>query len=257
MIRTAIVGIFLSVVALTLGLPFVLLAVITRSADILYKVGLTSVLIIVRAVGVRTRVEGVENIPPETCLFAANHTSNADPPAIVGAIPRRIAILAKKSLFSIPVVGPAFRIARFVPVNRQKHEDAVASLELAAEYMREGTSFLIYPEGTRSPDGRLQQFKRGAFVLAIKAGVPVVPVACAGAHRIMPKKSWRTTPGEIVVRFCPPIDAREYSLDRRSDLAERVHAAIAAALPPDQQPLSTPAAERPARNTEVSRRGSG
>ncbi len=102
--------------------------------------------------------------------------------------------------------------------------------------MKRGVSFLIYPEGTRSPDGRLLPFRRGAFVLAIKAGVPVVPVACSGAHRVIPKKSYRITPGDVVVHFCPAVNAAEYSLDRRNELAERVHAAIAAALPPDQQP---------------------
>jgi 1-acyl-sn-glycerol-3-phosphate acyltransferase len=104
--------------------------------------------------------------------------------------------------------------------------------------MRQGVSFLIYPEGTRSPDGRLLPFRRGAFVLAIKAGVPVVPVACSGAHRVIPKRSYRITPGEVVVRFCPAIDSSEYPVARRSELAERVHAAIAAALPPDQQPAA-------------------
>jgi 1-acyl-sn-glycerol-3-phosphate acyltransferase len=103
--------------------------------------------------------------------------------------------------------------------------------------MKSGVSFLIYPEGTRSPDGRLLPFRRGAFVLAIKAGVPVVPVACSGAHRVIPKKSYRITPGEVVVRFCPAIDSAQYSIARRNELAERVHAAIAAALPSDQQPV--------------------
>ena len=149
----------------------------------------------------------------------------------------RVAILAKKSLFNIPVVGPAFRLGLFVPVDRANTEDALASLDLAAEYMRQGISFLIYPEGTRSRDGRLLRFKSGAFALAIKAGVPVVPVACAGAHRIMPKGSLRITPGEVVVRFCPPIDATAYRFDERGKLSERVRGAIAAALPADQQPL--------------------
>jgi len=84
----------------------------------------------------------------------------------------------------------------------------------------------------------LLPFRRGAFVLAIKAGVAVVPVACSGAHRVVAKKSYRIRPGEVVVRFCPAIDAAEYSLNRRNELAQRVHAAIAAALPPDQQPAT-------------------
>jgi 1-acyl-sn-glycerol-3-phosphate acyltransferase len=84
----------------------------------------------------------------------------------------------------------------------------------------------------------LRPFRHGAFVLAIKAGVPVVPVACSGAHRVLPKRSYRVRPGEVLVRFCAPIDPADYSLDRRAELAARVHDAVAAALPPDQQPAA-------------------
>jgi len=85
----------------------------------------------------------------------------------------------------------------------------------------------------------LLPFRRGVFALAIQAGVPVVPVACSGAHRVVPKNSYRISPGEVVVRFCPAIDAAEYPLDRRNELSTRVHAAIAAALPADQRPSVT------------------
>ena len=238
MIRSAFVAISLAIVTIVVGAPLVLYVVLTGNVEPLYNAGVAAVVWICRVAGMRTRVEGLENIPPGTVLFAANHTSNADGPAIVGAIPRRIAILGKKSLFAIPIVGTAFRLAHFVPVDRHNRGQAAASIEAAAEKMKNGVSFLIYPEGTRSPDGRLLPFRRGAFVLAIKAGVPVVPVACSGAHRVIPKKSYRITPGEVVVRFCPAIDSSQYSIARRNELAERVHAAIAAALPPDQKPAS-------------------
>jgi 1-acyl-sn-glycerol-3-phosphate acyltransferase len=240
MIRTAFVTVALAIVAIVVGLPLLLYVALTGKINPLYRAGVGAVVLISRAAGLRTRVEGLDNIPARTCLFAANHTSNADPPAIVGSIPRRIAILAKKSLFAIPIVGVAFRLAQFVPVDRGNPEQAASAIDVAAAKMRDGVSFLIYPEGTRSPDGRLLPFRRGAFVLAIKAGVPVVPVACSGAHRVLAKNSYRVTPGDVTVRFCPAVDASEYSLDRRNELAERVHAAIAAALPPDQQPASMP-----------------
>ncbi len=238
MIRTAIVAVFLTLYTLLLGPPLILHALATGSVDLLYRVGLGGVLFIVRLVGVRVRVEGLENVPPGVCIFVANHTSNADPPAVVGAIPRRISLLAKESLFRIPIVSQAFRLARFVPVDRADREAAMASVDKAVEYLKEGVSFLIYPEGTRSPDGRLLPFKKGAFVMAIKAGVPIVPVAVAGAHRVMRKKELAIHPGEVVVRFQPPIDASAYTLEERDELAARVHAALAAGLPPDQQPPS-------------------
>jgi 1-acyl-sn-glycerol-3-phosphate acyltransferase len=139
-------------------------------------------------------------------------------------------------------VGQAFTLAHFIPVERSKHESAIASLEKAIEAMRQGQSFLIYPEGTRSPDGRLQPFKKGAVVMAIKAGVPILPVACSGAHRIMEKRSLVIHPGEILVEFLEPIDASRYSFEQREELNEVVHHAMAAGLPPDQRPMGFPGA---------------
>jgi len=97
---------------------------------------------------------------------------------------------------------------------------------------------LIYPEGTRSPDGRLQEFKRGAVVMAIKAGVPIVPMVCAGAQKVMEKKSLVIRPGMITVEFLEPIDASAYTFEQRDELNKRVRAAMAAALPDDQKPLA-------------------
>ena len=134
------------------------------------------------------------------------------------------------------------RSAHFIPVNRGVRESAIASVEKATEAMKAGQSFLIYPEGTRSPDGRLQEFKKGAVVMAIKAGVPIVPVACSGAQRVMEKRSLVIHPGEIVVEFLPPIDASKYSLEERDVLNQTVHDVMAAALPPDQRPIRFPGA---------------
>jgi 1-acyl-sn-glycerol-3-phosphate acyltransferase len=161
---------------------------------------------------------------------------------VVGAIPRRIAILLKRSLFEWPIVGQAFHLARFIPVDRFNRESAVGSLEKATEAIREGQSFLIYPEGTRSPDGRLQEFKKGTAVMAIKSGVPVVPVACSGAHRVMEKRKLKITPGEILVEFLGPIDPTKYSLEQRDELAREIHDRLAAGLPPDQRPVGFPGA---------------
>src|ERR1039457_4623908 len=188
MIRTTIVAVFLSLYVLVLGPPLILFTLATRSAELMYWVGAKGVVFIMRVVGMRVRVEGLENIPAGVCVFAANHTSNTDAAAIVGAIPRRLAIFGRKSLFDIPIVGLAFRLANFVPVDRGNREAGIAAVKQGVEYIKSGLSFLVYPEGTRSPDGRLLRFKKGSFVMAIEAGVPVVPVAWVGAHHIMKKK---------------------------------------------------------------------
>jgi len=237
MLRTLFIAVFLSLYILLLGPPLLLYTLVSRHIDPLYWAGLKGVNFFVRAVGVKVRVEGRERIPAGVCLFVANHTSSADAPAIVGAIPRRIAALLKESLFKWPIVGQAFTLAHFIPVNRRDRESAIASVEKAAATMRLGQSFLIYPEGTRSPDGRLQDFKKGAVILAIKASVPIVPVLCSGAQRIMAKRSMVIHPGEILVEFLEPIDASKYKWEERDVLNQRVHDAMAAGLPPDQRPL--------------------
>ena len=237
MLRTLFIGVFLSLYILIVGPPLLIYTFITRNPDPIYWAGVKGVMFFVRAVGVKVRVKGLEHIPPGVCLFAANHTSSADAPAVVGAIPRRIAILLKESLFKWPIVGQAFRSAHFIPVNRSARDSAIASVEKAREALKDGQSFLIYPEGTRSPDGRLQEFKKGAVMMAIKAAVPIVPMACSGANRIMKIISLVIHPGEIVVEFLEPIDASKYSLEERDILNERLRMAMAAALSPDQQPI--------------------
>ena len=242
MLRATFICATLVVYTLLLGPPLLLYCFITKHVDPLYWAGVKGVMFFVNCVGVRVRVKGTERIPQGTCIFAANHTSSADAPAVVGAIPRRIAILLKRSLFEWPIVGQAFHLAHFIPVDRFHRESAVESLEKATEAIREGQSFLIYPEGTRSPDGRLQEFKKGTAVMAIKSGVPVVPVACSGAHRVMEKRKLKITPGEILVEFLGPIDPANYSLDQRDELLREIHDRLAAGLPPDQRPVGFPGA---------------
>jgi 1-acyl-sn-glycerol-3-phosphate acyltransferase len=238
MIRTAFVATSMAICSLVLGPPLILYTLVTKSADLLYKVGLRCLTTITRLAGMKVTAEGRENIPSGVCLFAANHTSNADAAAILGAIPRRISLLGRKSLFDIPILGTAFRLARFVPVEREKRGAALASVEEAVKRAREGFSFLVYPEGTRSPDGRLRRFKKGSFVIAIEAGIPVVPVACSGAHRIVKKHSWIVRPGKVRVYFGRPIDVSGYTIERRGELAARVHDAVAEELPNDQKPCA-------------------
>ena len=242
MLRTIFIAIFLSLYIILAGIPLLIYTVISKDPDALYWAGINGVMFFVRAVGVRVRVAGSERIPAGTCLFVANHTSSADAPAVVGAIPRRIAILLKKSLFAYPIVGQAFQLAHFIPVDRTQQDAAIAAIEKAIEAMRDGQSFLIYPEGTRSPDGRLQEFKKGAVVMAIKCGVPIVPIACSGAQRVMEKRSLEIHPGEILVEFLEPIDASKYTFEERETLNQVVHDAMAAGLPPDQRPAGFPGA---------------
>ncbi len=241
MIRTILVSIFLSIYILLVGPALLIWTLLTKDPEAIYSAGVAGVMFFVRAAGVRVRVTGTERIPAGPCLFAANHTSTLDAPAVVGAIPRRIAILLKESLFRFPIIGQAFRLAGFIPVERG-HDSAIISLEKATVALRAGQSFLIYPEGTRSEDGRLQKFKKGAVVMAIKAGVPIVPVACSGAHLLMKKRSLVLHPGEILVEFLQAIDPKGFSLEDRDALNDLVHFELAVGLPPEQRPVGFPGA---------------
>jgi 1-acyl-sn-glycerol-3-phosphate acyltransferase len=245
MLRTAIILILLPLYMLLAGPPLLLYTLISRDPNPLYWAGVRGIVFLVGLVGGRVRIVGRERIPAGPCLFVANHTSTVDAPAVVGAIPRRVAILLKESLFKWPIAGQAFTLAGFIPVKRSERESAIASVEKATKSLRDGQSFLIYPEGTRSPDGRLQAFKKGAVVMAIKAEVPIVPIACSGAHKVMRKRSLRIYPGEMLVEFLEPIDASKYSFDERDALNDRVHDAMAAGLPPNQRPIGFPGAAPP------------
>ena len=110
-------------------------------------------------------------------------------------------------------------------------------MTMAVRYLNEGISFAMYPEGTRSPDGRLRAFKRGAFVIAMQAGVPIVPVSIVGAQLLMHKGEWAVRPGEVLIRFGVPVDVSDYPASRRAELLSRVHDLVAAGLPDEQKPI--------------------
>jgi 1-acyl-sn-glycerol-3-phosphate acyltransferase len=112
-------------------------------------------------------------------------------------------------------------------------------VDTAVQYLREGLSFAVYPEGTRSQDGRLLPFKKGAFLIAIRAGVPVVPVSIVGAQDLLRKGEWSVRPGEVIVRFGEAVDVSAYTVEQRADLMARVEELVAAGLPDDQKPLKS------------------
>jgi 1-acyl-sn-glycerol-3-phosphate acyltransferase len=237
MIRTIIAVLFYALGLLLVMPCLILWSLLTGSPDFMYHTSMKAVRAGLRMAGVRVRVEGLENIPPGVCIFAANHVSNMDPLAFVPAVPRRVSLLAKKELFRIPILSKAMRLAKLIPVDRGDREAAATSVDVAVQYLKEGLSFAVYPEGTRSRDGRLLPFKKGTFVMAIEAGVPVVPVSIVGAQALMRKGDWTVQPGEVTIRFGPAVDASKYSMDRRAELLARVEALVAAGLPENQRPV--------------------
>lgn len=237
MIRAIFVYLYVAM-AIVLVLPWLILwTLVTKNPDPMYNAAMKAVRFLLRVVGIRVRSEGLGNIPPCVCIFAANHVSAIDPLTFIPAIPRRVAILIKRELFRIPILSRAMKLAQFVAVDRTDRESAAASVEACVERLKRGISVAVYPEGTRSPDGRLRPFKKGAFVMAIAAGVPIVPVSIVGAQKLLQKGSWKIRGGEAVIRFGPPVYAAGYGSDRRNELLARVESLIAAGLPEDQTRL--------------------
>ncbi len=235
MLRTIVAVTVLALFALVIGLPLLLLAWLTGTIGPFYLASVVGLRVALALAGVRSRVDGMENIPPGPCLFMANHTSGVDPLVVFVSMPRRIGFLAKQELFRIPLLGWAMRKAEFIPVDRSSREAAAASADLAVDQLRRATSMVIYPEGTRSPDGRLLPFKRGGFLMAIRAGRPVVPITITGAERVLPKGEHWLRPGEIRLLCHEPIDVSKYSEKDREKLLERVRRQISSGLPSDQR----------------------
>jgi 1-acyl-sn-glycerol-3-phosphate acyltransferase len=177
------------------------------------------------ASGCSVTVEGVENIDLETPqVLVGNHQSWFDVPSVATQIPKSYHFVAKKELERVFIFGRAWRAAGHISIDRSDRASAVQSLDEAGQQLRrEGSAVIIFAEGTRAPTDALQPFKKGAFMLALHTGVPIVPFAVAGTRRVMPKGRWRVTKGPIIVRFGEPIPTADLTPTDREELVERVH----------------------------------
>jgi 1-acyl-sn-glycerol-3-phosphate acyltransferase len=242
-VRATLVAGWVFLYVFTGGAVTVLHALWTGRIERLYGGAVWCVRAGLRLAGIRIEVHGLESLRRGQCIYMANHQSNVDPPILLAVLPERIAMMAKKQLFSIPVLGTALRLGDFVPVRREVSEEARASVEEALKTLeRSGVSLMVYPEGTRSYDGRLLPFKRGVFVLAIRSGLPIVPLTLEGAINVMPKKRWVLHPGVVRVTIHPPVETRRLTLEDRHQLAEQVRAIVASALPAEQRGVAEPSA---------------
>jgi 1-acyl-sn-glycerol-3-phosphate acyltransferase len=175
----------------------------------------------------RVKVIGTENVlAGKPQIFMANHQSDFDILIVLAHIPGQFRWIVKKELFNIPVFGTAMRSAGYIEIDRQHHESAMMSVDEAARKIKEGKSVMSFPEGTRSRDGSIRPFKKGMFHLAIKSGVPIVPISIVGAKDIMPKRSLYIKPGKVTLVFDKPIDVSGYGIENRNELIERVRNVI-------------------------------
>jgi len=230
--------------------PFlILLVVLTKNENFIYS----PVRFFVRAgltmVGVHVKVSGVERLDPtQTYIFTPNHQSLIEVPLFVTYLGRNPAYLGKKEIFKYPVFGYGIRLIGVVPVDRSNSPAAVESAKVATENLRRGKSYVVYPEGTRSRDGRMLPFKKGAFMMAMDAGVPVVPVTVSGATKIMPKAQVKVYPSTVRITVHKPISTAGYSKENVNQLIERTRAQIFSALDETEVGINDP---KPTRLSET------
>ncbi|MHB1013313.1 MAG: lysophospholipid acyltransferase family protein, partial [Desulfobacteria bacterium] len=180
----------------------------------------------VRSGGWKLRVEGMENLPPGGAVLVANHQSIVDIPMLLSAFPRPVGFLAKRELGEIPLFGKAMSAAGNLFVDREDPRDAVRMLREAGARLRDGRLVVVFPEGTRSGDGSIGEFRPGAFYLAQKSGAPVVPVYLDGGRRAIPKGSVRARPAALLVRVLPPLAPGEGAGGSKEQIAAAVRARL-------------------------------
>jgi 1-acyl-sn-glycerol-3-phosphate acyltransferase len=233
-IRTVLAVGFVAIYIVVAGPPGLVLALVFRWPMVLYRLGSWGVRAGLLLTGLRFSVEGREHIlAGRAAVYCVNHASNVEPPLLylaLAALFPRLQVLYKAELHRIPILAQGFDIVGFVPIERGNREQSSLAIDRAVAQIGAGNSFLVFPEGTRSRTGELLPFKKGAFVMAIKAGAPIVPVAIEGALRAMRKGSPVIWPVTISIRFGPAVETASSTLDARDTIVAEVRGRVARML---------------------------
>ncbi len=231
MIVSLLVFVTILVLALPAAVVLIPFTLVTGRVGPLYAAGCFIARAALRVAGIRVRIEGREHVPAgRACIFMANHVSNLDPPVLLPSLPGRTSVFLKGSLMKIPILGYAFKLGEFIPVEREGNvETARESVAQARRVLARGLHITTFVEGMRSLDGRMLPFKRGPFFLAMDSGAPCIPISIYGTEKIIPWGSRRIYPGTAHVVFHEPLHPADYAT--RDELMQAVRASIAAGLP--------------------------
>jgi 1-acyl-sn-glycerol-3-phosphate acyltransferase len=233
MIRSTLVYLFIGLYILFVAPPAMLWALVMQDPRLIYVLARFSIRTAGWIAGVKVRVLGREKIlPGKTYVFLSNHLGNFDGPVLCHVVPRDMKALIKKEMMRIPIFSLVLKQVQFVPIERLNPKKAQEGIDLGASRLREGKSFFAFPEGTRSRNGSLGEFKKGVFIMAIKAQASVVPVTILGSNKIQPPGQYRIRPGIIQVIFHDAISTEGMDLEDRNRLVQLTRDAIASKLPP-------------------------
>ncbi len=227
MIRSSLLIIVSLIITAFMSGCAILFALISPGENKSHKIAHIWAKMLLTLTNTRVKIIGEENIVfQKPHIFMANHQSDFDILILLAHVPCQFRWIVKKELFHIPLFGPAMRKAGYIEMDRQNHKSALRSIEKAARKIRDGKSVMSFPEGTRSKDGKVEPFKQGMFYLAIKAGVPIIPISLIGAYHILPKRSLRINPGKVTMVIGNPIETCGYTIENRHALIEKVRNAI-------------------------------
>jgi 1-acyl-sn-glycerol-3-phosphate acyltransferase len=221
---TFVVGGFLMIF---LGIPTIFIGHILRTVfgveEFLFPFAKFGCRVYLRSAGARIHVSGQGHLQPgQAYVFASNHQSNLDPPLLFAFLGPNTGALAKAELFRIPIMKQGFPLVHVVPVDRSNRDRAIESTHIGAAALRRGHSLMAFPEGTRTVDGKVKEFKKGVFYMAIEAGVPVVPTVVNDTRTVMRRGEKKVTPGDVYLEILPPVSTQGYNEETVMDLIQNV-----------------------------------
>ncbi len=217
---------------LFLGFPVIFICLILQklfgAEDLFFPFARFGCRVYLRSAGARVHVTGLEHLDRDSAYaFIANHQSNLDPPLLFAYLGHNVGGIAKKELLRVPLFKQGFSLVHVVTIDRSNRERAIESTRRGAEELRRGHSLMAFPEGTRTVDGRLKEFKKGVFYMAVEAGVPIAPVVVNDTRLVMRKGEKRVVPGDVYLEVLPPVSTQSYTAENVEELVERVRGLIA------------------------------
>ena len=231
--HTLIICIWIALATIVLGSIVIIMTLFHRNGDLPHLIARLWGSSILWVSGIKVTLQGIDKlVPNRSYIYMANHQSNYDIPVLLGRLPVQFRWLAKAELFRIPIFGRAMQECGYISIDRSNRKMAFESLSRAAQTIRNGTSVMIFPEGTRSYDGCLKEFKKGGFILSVDAAVPIVPIIIHGTFSIMPRTRLRIEPAQVTIEILDPIETKDFTRRTKDELIKTVRETMITKIDP-------------------------